>query len=190
MGFEVNLDRIIDRESGIVNLGTLFELSERERQRKPTLTVAPRRTPPSFIFPQPTSSTAMVLRGKAPLSRTTAQARRLSPALRALFQGAKRRPAALNRSNTPAITVNTVTGTGSRVQKRYDLKQTGSRTVRIPCFLDRYISALALKQFAGMADDTLFRKRGSNWEVVQDNEVIDLLNPNVVLSLGTVTLLS
>ena len=190
MAFEVTLDKIVDPGSGLVNLPKLFELSEQARRRaKPAIALAKPSTAPSFLFPQPKSHSAIVLRGKTPLPRRSAQHDRLPPTLEPVFQTAKRHTS-LKSPSKLAVTLGTVTATGSRLTNRYELQQKGRRTIRLPFFLDRHISALGLKQFAGMPDDTLFRKRGTAWEVVQDTELIDLRDPTVVLSLGTVTLLS
>jgi len=190
MAFEVTLDKIVDPGSGLVNLPKLCELSEQARRKaRPTSAIEKRSTAPSFLFPQPKSNTAIALRGKAPILRRSAEKDRLPPALEPLSQTAKR-STSLKPPSKLAVTLRTVTATGSHLTNRYELQQKGRRTIRLPFFLDRHISALGLKQFAGMPNDTLFRKRGTAWEVVQDTELIDLLDPTVVLSLGTVTLLS
>jgi hypothetical protein len=149
-----------------------------------------RRNPPSILFPEAKEKTALVLSGKTPLSTNLARRRRLPSSLEPLFKAAGQNQRRLSQQGKTSIAVPTVTGIGSRRQQQYVLEQIGIRTINLPSFLSRRISAMALKQFAGMPEDTLFRKRGSAWEVVQDEEIIDLLDRDMVLSLGTITMLS
>lgn len=79
-----------------------------------------------------------------------------------------------------------VTGSGSRQLRQFDLQAAGRKKVRLPFFLDRYITALALKQMAGRPTDVLLRKCGQEWEIVADGEVIDLTDRKRIFRLGPV----
>jgi hypothetical protein len=125
-----------------------------------------------------------------PLAKSGSRPPELALSLAPLFKSARAASMNLKHRNTSTVVVPTIAGVGSRLKNQITVQQTGTRTIRFPAFLDRYISAAALKQFAGMPGDTLLRQRGSNWEVVQDDEMIDLADRTKTYSIGSLTMLS
>lgn len=182
-------ERIINRNSGIVDLAKLFEVSEGERRPRPPAVLAPHE-PPACFFPPAAPGATLALSGTMPLAKAGPRPRELASSLAPLFESARAVSKRLTHRQNTSVVVPTIAGVGLRQRKQITVQQTGTRTIRFPAFLDRYISAAALKQFAGMPDDTLLRKRGADWEIVQDHEVIDLSDRTETFSIGAVTMLS
>lgn len=68
----------------------------------------------------------------------------------------------------------TAEGTASIADGWSALHDNGEINVRLPFYLGRHVSPATLRMLADRPDDTLFRKLGERWEIVSDDDLIDL----------------
>ncbi|MGH9641650.1 MAG: hypothetical protein ACRD3Q_04440 [Terriglobales bacterium] len=193
MSFECRVSEITDHERGVLDLARLFELSEsgRSGSERPRgqAALATRSADPFSVLPT-LEKDAMVLQGRMPLlkERRRAAIVVLAPLFFSLEARKQRRTTKLPVGHEVAL--GTVEGTGSELSRKFVLRETGTKTIRLPHFLDRHISAGVLKQMAGRPDDVLLRQDGSEWHIVRDNDIIDLADRSVMFRLGPVEMYS
>lgn len=82
------------------------------------------------------------------------------------------------------------TGTVSRAQRSASITDAGVQGVRLPAYYDRYITAGALKAFAGRQNELLLKKTGNEWEIVDDCDEIDLSDSTQTYRLGPMEIYS
>lgn len=195
MSFECRFSEITDRQRGAINLSTLFELSEARRSEteRPRQPVALAKRPMPIMFDEPTlQGGKLVLKSKSPVlperrRRTAPPA--LAPLFTSLVRKKSKRPVRLPSPQDAVLAM--VKGTGSRMFDQLSIQEIGTKKVRLPFFLDRYVPASLLKQLAGQSDDLLLRKDEQGvWQFVEDDELVDLADPSITYSLGPVEMYS
>ena len=192
----VQLRDFCDLEAGSINLSKLFRISE-ERHNQIVL------RPPSPITKQPTLRGELQARTKLPdknmevkvmlpvppeMDGTTL--RTLAPALSPLFRSAA--TASPNLPEPRKYELSKTKGTISRWHwpATSSLDNLGKEILTLPDFLGRHITAVVLKTLSGHMDDVILHKKGSQWEIVADDCLIDLDDPTQVYRIGPVQVFS
>ncbi len=89
------------------------------------------------------------------------------------------------------IPIERVKGTLTNLGHTLDTKTVGELRVVVPLgFSDRRINAATFKALAGHSNDTLLRKAGARWEIVDDATLIDLHDRTQLFKLGSVQIYS
>lgn len=119
----------------------------------------------------------------------------LALALRSALAPATPRKAALARmAQLPkprTLTLDRVEGALSNLFQKLDADRVGTITLTLPFAMDHYVvNAATFKALAGRKSDTLLRRAGKRWEVVEDDEPIDLGDRSQLFRLGKVQIYS
>ena len=119
----------------------------------------------------------------------------LAPILQPALALPVRRKMALARlpeiSKPQTLTVDEVEGSVSNFLQSLDVERVGTITLALPFGLDQYVvNAATFKALAGREADTLFRQAGERWEIVEDDEQIDLGDRTQLFRLGRVQIFS
>jgi hypothetical protein len=145
------------------------------------------------IFERPTAPAGLARIGPNLLAVRTPK--RLSPVLADVL-GAAAMPKKLSPLAAEFITpreykITEATGTASRVQGWNELEDTGSVTITLPIgFDDGRVNVRTFKQMANRPDDTLFRKNGQRWDILDDDAIVDLGDRSRIYKLGVVQFFS
>ncbi|MCI0721091.1 MAG: hypothetical protein L0338_19290 [Acidobacteria bacterium] len=156
--FAIQVRDIYDPGKNTINLARLFEASESQRAQLATV--------------------------ETPFPTVTPRAPSLPPILADLFSK-KRSARKVNNLPKPkecsiALVEGTLTGQGTQL----NTTDRGALTLRVPFFLSRHITAAGLKALAGRPSDTLLRQCNQRWEIVGDDELIDLADESQLFKLG------
>lgn len=119
----------------------------------------------------------------------------LAPILRTALALPARRKIALARlpeiSKPQTLTVDEVEGTLTNFLQTLDVKRVGTITLALPFGMNHYlVNAATFKALAGRDGDTLFRQAGERWEIVEDDEQIDLGDRTQLFRMGRVQIYS
>lgn len=190
MAFEVEVEQIIDNKSGALDLSRLFRVSEAQRT-----TIERGLQPASAMRIKPLAEILMPERqahehAKRPRPLPTlTKLHTVPPLLSFLFAQPRDKRHTKLRPHRRMI-VGLATGEGSRASGQFNIRDAGTKRIQVPFFLDRFVTAAALKSFAGRSRDTLLRKNGRQWEIVSDSDMIDMADRSVVFRLGKIQLYS
>jgi hypothetical protein len=143
-----------------------------------------------FETPSPALSLASqssMLATRAPSIVSPALAKVLAPAAIPKKLG----PVSAELINPAEHRLTEVTGTASRDQGWTKLEDTGTLIIPLPIgFDDRKVNAKTFKAMANRPSDTLFRKNGSRWDILDNDDVIDLADKSQAYKLGSVAFYS
>jgi len=119
----------------------------------------------------------------------------LAPALQstlALPRPAKKTLSRLSLLSKPqTLTLDEVEGTLTNFRRTLDIQRVGTITLTLPFGLGNYyVNAATFKALAGRQEDTLLRKAGRRWEIVEDDELIDLGDRTQLFKLGQIQIYS
>jgi hypothetical protein len=119
----------------------------------------------------------------------------LALVVRNSFARASKRKAILGRLPHPpqpqTFTLDEVEGALTNLFHTLDVERVGTITLTLPFGLDHYVvNAATFKALAGREGDTLLRQTGDRWEIVEDDEPIDLGDRTQLFRLGRVQIYS
>ncbi|MGD1156531.1 MAG: hypothetical protein ABSA41_11950 [Terriglobia bacterium] len=131
-------------------------------------------------------------------SKVTAGDRRpaaLAPILRSALARPARRKITLARlpeiSKPQTLTVDEIEGTLTNFLQSLDVERVGTITLALPFGMDHYlVNAATFKALAGREEDTLLRRAGVRWEIVENDELIDLGDRTQLFRMGRVQIFS
>jgi hypothetical protein len=122
-----------------------------------------------------------------------------SHALAPVFKSALARPLQRNAGLTrlpqfpkpQTITLDEVEGGLTNLLQALDVERAGTITLTLPLGLEHYlVNAATFKALAGRKGDTLLRQAGDRWEIVEDDEQIDLGDRTQLFKIGKVQIYS
>ena len=94
-------------------------------------------------------------------------------------------------SEPQTFTLDEVEGALTNILHSLDVERVGTITLTLPCGMDYCgVNAATFKALAGRKGDTLLRQVGSRWEIVEDDEPIDLGDRTQLFKLGRVQIYS
>jgi hypothetical protein len=119
----------------------------------------------------------------------------LPPALQSALAPPTKRKATMVRlpelSQPKTLTLEEVEGALTNFRESLDVERVGTITITLPFGLDHQIvNAATFKALAGREGGTLLRQAGERWEIVEDDEPIDLGDRTRVFKLGRVQIYS
>jgi hypothetical protein len=119
----------------------------------------------------------------------------LAPVLRTALARPSQRKAMLAGLPQPpqpqTFTLDDVEGALTNLLQRLDVERVGTVTLTLPFGMDHYIvNAATFKALAGREGDTLLRQAGNRWEIVEDDEPIDLGDRTQIFRIGRVQIYS
>jgi hypothetical protein len=124
---------------------------------------------------------------------------RKSPALAPVFKSALARPLQRNAGLTRlpqltkprTVTLDEVEGALTNLLQALDVERAGTITLTLPFGLEHYlVNSATFKALAGRKGDTLLRQAGDRWEIVEDDEQIDLGDRTQLFKIGRVQIYS
>jgi hypothetical protein len=145
------------------------------------------------IFERPTAPAGLARIG--PNLLAAGRRKPLSPVLADVLAPAaipkKLSPLAAEFIKLEELKIKEATGTASRAQGWTQLEDTGSATITLPVgFDDGRVNVRTFKQMAKRPGDTLFRKNGPRWDILDDNAIVDLGDRSSIYKLGIVQFFS
>jgi len=119
----------------------------------------------------------------------------LAPILRSALARPPRRKMTLARlpeiSKPRTLTVDEVEGTVSNFLQSLDVERVGTITLALPFGMDHYlVNAATFKALAGREEDTLLRRAGVRWEIVENDDLLDLGDRTQLFRLGRLQIFS
>lgn len=119
----------------------------------------------------------------------------LVPALQSFLTPPSPRKAMLARlpqsSQPKTFTLDEVEGALTNMLHTLDVERVGTITLTLPFGMDHHVvNAATFKALAGREGDTLLRQAGERWEIVEDDEPIDLGDRTQLFKLGRVQIYS
>jgi hypothetical protein len=113
----------------------------------------------------------------------------LAPVLRSALAQRSQRNAGLARFPqlpTPkTVTLDEVEGALTNLRRTLDVEHAGTITLTLPLGMEHYlVNAATFKAVAGRKGGTLLRQVGDRWEIVEDDEQIDLGNTKQLYKIG------
>ena len=83
------------------------------------------------------------------------------------------------------LTLDEVEGSLTNLRQTLDVKRAGTITLTLPLGMEHYlVNAATFKALAGRKEDTLLRQAGNRWEIVEDDEEIDLGDRTQLFKIG------
>jgi hypothetical protein len=87
--------------------------------------------------------------------------------------------------------VDEIEGTLTNFLQSLDVERVGTITLALPFGMDHYlVNAATFKALAGREEDTLLRRAGVRWEIVENDELIDLGDRTQLFRMGRVQIFS
>ena len=89
------------------------------------------------------------------------------------------------------VTMDAVEGTLTNLRQTLDVERAGTLTLTLPMGMEHsVVNAATFKALAGRKRDTLLRQAGERWEIVEDDEQIDLGDRSQVFRIGRLQIYS
>jgi hypothetical protein len=89
------------------------------------------------------------------------------------------------------VTLDEVEGALTNLLQTLDAERAGTITLTLPFGMEHYpVNAATFKALAGRKQDTLLRQAGNRWEIVEDDEQIDLGDRTQLFKIGKVQIYS
>lgn len=119
----------------------------------------------------------------------------LAPVVRTSLARVSRRKAILGKLPRPpqpqTFALDEVEGALTNLLHRLDVERVGTITLTLPFGLDQYVvNAATFKALAGREGETLLRQAGERWEIVEDDEPVNLGDRTQLFRLGRVQIYS
>ena len=195
--FTVIIDEIYDPHRQGVDLGRLIESSERKRRvlavsARPLLptTTTEEALVPSFLSGLVGSRTGIKNALVPYLSAMKSDRLAVSAQSLSLPQEKSPKRHALTVPKPNRFQVNKAEGHVSRALGQVDLRDSGTQEITLPFFASPLIRAIELKSLCGQPDDLLLRFEGTRWQIVEDDELVDLRNRTQTYRLGPIQVYS
>ena len=119
----------------------------------------------------------------------------LAPVLKSALARPSGRKATLTRlpklPQPQTVTLDEVEGALTNLLQTLDVERAGTITLTLPFGMEHYlVNAATFKALAGRKGDTLLRRAGNRWEIVEDDEQIDLGDRTQLFKIGKVQIYS
>ena len=141
----------------------------------------------------PKQSLEKVFNSQATVEGRTSTA--LAPVFKSALGRRSQRNATLARLPQPpkpqTVILDEVEGALTNLRHTLDVERVGTITLTLPMGMEHYlVNAATFKALAGRKGDTLLRQAGNRWEIMEDDEQIDLGDRTQLFKIGKVQIYS